>query len=345
MAGSADVLLAFADGVERTVSVKPGESILDAGIAADLPLLYQCRSGSCSSCVARLIAGETRQAGGHTTLLRSEYEARMRLLCQTQAIGSCRFELGYDSEAGAVRATKAKAFVNEVERIASNVVRLRLELADGFWVDFRPGQFFQISVPGAEAVRSYSPASTPKDLPHLDFLIRLLPGGVMSQWLTDEAKPDDVLDIEGAFGAFFLRDKVRAPHILVAGGTGLAPMLSILDGLRAQSGPKPRTVLSFGCTDPDALFGLDAIRLREQWMPTLRSRISVDRGATGSLLAGNPVDALGPDDVTHPDTVAYLCGPPRMIEAAFARLEELGVNPDNIFAEQFVPSEAAGGNP
>ncbi|WP_327753194.1 ring-hydroxylating dioxygenase ferredoxin reductase family protein [Sphingobium sp. SJ10-10] len=345
MADAADVLFAFADGVERSVSVTAGDTILDAGLAAELPLLYQCRSGSCSSCIAKLVEGETRQAAGHTTLLRSEYEAGMRLLCQTHAVGACRFEMGYDSEAGTVRATKANAFVDEVERIASNVVRLRLELAADNWVDFRPGQFFQISVPGIGAVRSYSPASTPKDLPRLEFLIRLLPGGVMSEWLTDRAKPDDVVEIEGAFGAFFLREKVRAPHILVAGGTGLAPMLSILDALREQSGRRPRMLLSFGCTDPDALFGLDAIMLREQWMPTFRSRISVDRGATGDLLGGTPVDALLPEDVSDPDTVAYLCGPPRMIEAAHARLEALGVKPENIFAEQFVPSETTGVTP
>jgi benzoate/toluate 1,2-dioxygenase reductase subunit len=342
VADAAEISFAFADGVERSVSTSPGETILDAGLAADLPLLYQCRSGSCSSCIARLVKGETTQAAGHTTLLRSEYEAGYRLLCQTQAAEPCSFELGYDSEAGAVKARKAKAFVDEVERIASNVVRLRLELADDYWVDFRPGQFFQITVPGVGAVRSYSPASTPKDLPRMEFLIRLLPGGVMSQWLTEQANPDDVIDIEGAFGAFFLREKVRAPHILVAGGTGLAPMLSILDALREQSGRRPSMLLSFGCTDPDALFGLDAISLREQWMPNFRSRVSVDRGATGNLLLGNPVEALRQEDVTDPDTVAYLCGPPRMIDAAHARLEALGVKPENIFAEQFVPSETAG---
>ncbi|MCP5379854.1 MAG: 2Fe-2S iron-sulfur cluster binding domain-containing protein [Novosphingobium sp.] len=345
MDDGAQVLFAFADGVERSVTVKSNETILDAGLAADLPLLFQCKSGSCSSCIAKLIEGETRQAAGHTTLLRSEYEAGLRLLCQCEAVGNCRLELGYDSEAGSVRATKAKAFVDEVEKIASNVVRLRLELAADNWVDFRSGQFFQLTVPGVGAIRSYSPATTPRELPMLEFLIRLLPGGVMSQWLTDQATPDDIIDIEGAFGAFFLREKVRAPHILIAGGTGLAPMLSIVDELRAQSGRKPPVLLSFGCTDPDALFGLDAIKLRQQWMPGLTARISVDNGATGDLLSGNPVDAVLAEDVSDPNTVAYLCGPSRMIDAAFARLEALGVNPDNIFAEQFVSSSETGSNP
>ncbi|MGD9810299.1 MAG: FAD-binding oxidoreductase [Sphingobium sp.] len=333
----------FADGVQRVVDAKPGELLLDAGLADKMPLLFQCRSGSCSSCVAKLVSGTSRhRAGGRSVLLQSESDAGLRLLCQTEAAGDAVFELPYDSTAGVARPVKARAFVDEVERIASNVVRLKLELAADDWVDFRPGQFFQITVPGTDVVRSYSPASTAATLPTLEFLIRLLPGGAMSAWLANHAKRDDIVQLEGAFGAFFLREKVRAPHILVAGGTGLAPMLSILDALRIQTGRKPPMVLSFGCTDPGALFGLDAINLRRQWLPTLTTRISVDREATGDLLTGTPVDALKPEDVSDPDTVAYLCGPPRMVEAAHAHLAVLGVKSDNIFSEQFVASNQTG---
>lgn len=333
----------YADGARRTLDVDAGRPILDAALAADIPLLHQCRSGSCSSCVARLVQGETRQhAGGRSALLRSEHEAGLRLLCQAEAAADCVFDLDYDSAAGAGRPRKASAFVDRVERVASNVVRLRLELAADHWVDFQPGQFFQLRIPGTDIVRSYSPASTSAALPALEFLIRLLPGGAMSQWLVESAQVDDVVEIEGAFGAFFLRDKVRAPHIFVAGGTGLAPILSMLDALRAQPGRKPPALLSFGCTDPAALFGLDEIALRRTWMPNLQARISVDRDAEGDLLLGTPVAALSQADVGHPDTIAYLCGPPPMVEAARARLEAFGVRPANILAEQFVASTASG---
>lgn len=340
---SSGVTFRFADGVERSVQVPQGGVVLDAGLAAELPLLYQCRSGSCSSCVARLVSGPSHpHSGGHSALLKTEYESGLRLLCQTEAAGDCIYELNYDSTAGSMRTSKVRAFVDEIERIASNVVRLKLELAADDWAAFRPGQFFQIRVPGTDEYRSYSPSSTPGSLPVLEFLIRLLPGGVMSQWLSSQAKPDDILELEGPFGAFFLREELRGPHILVAGGTGLAPILSILDTLKGLPGRKPRVVLSFGCTDPEALFCLDTLDLRRQWMPTLETRVSVDRGAAGGLLQGNPVDALDTGSGIDPASVAYLCGPPRMIDAARARLEALGVHPDNIFAEQFVPSSAVG---
>ena len=137
-----------------------------------------------------------------------------------------RRELGWCGDARPVR---ARAFIDTVERVAADVVRLRLELADGEWMDFRAGQYLQIRVPGAEQLRSYSVASSPDDLPNIELLVRLLPGGVMSRWLTDVAAPDDLVEVEGPFGSFFLRESVRAPQIMIAGGTGLAPMISMID--------------------------------------------------------------------------------------------------------------------
>ncbi|AGW95225.1 methane monooxygenase [Ralstonia pickettii DTP0602] len=334
-----NVALRFRDGTTRSVAVPHGESVLDAALAAGVPLIHQCRSGSCSSCTARLAEGQAgMRAGASSTLLRSEYEAGERLLCLTQPETDCTFDLNYESDAGAGRAVKLNAFVDSVEKLAPNVVRLTLELAEGESFDFKPGQFIQVHVPGTDIVRSYSPASTAADLPKIELLIRLLHDGVMSGYLENRAARDDVLELEGPYGSFFLREKVRAPHIMVAGGTGLAPILSMIDTIRNTSGRKPPVMLSFGCATPDTLFCLDDIGLREQWLPNLSTRISVDRGATGDLLSGNPVDAIREDDATHTDTVAYLCGPPAMIEAATRRLAQIGVRPENIYAEQFAPS-------
>ncbi|MNF41006.1 Methane monooxygenase component C [compost metagenome] len=334
------VTVNFSDGVSRSFNVDSGASILDAAIEAEIPLLYQCRSGSCSTCIAQLTDGDANtRAGASSTLLASEYAAGQRLLCLCQAQSDCSFEVPYGSEVGAGAAHEVNAFIDSVERIASNVMRVTLELADGEWMEFRPGQFMQIQVPGFDVVRSYSPSSTTADVPKLQFLIRLLPGGAMSSYLEEKAAQDEVLTFSGPYGAFFLREESRrAPHIFVAGGTGLAPILSMIDSLRQGSGRKPPMLLSFGCLNPEALFCLEDIELRQQWLPTLDARICVDRDPEPGMHHGNPVSALREGDVTSPDTVAYLCGPQPMIDAATKRLVELGVNPANIFAEQFVAS-------
>ncbi len=334
------ITLNFSDGVTHTFGVAPHSNILDAAIAAEMPVLYQCRSGGCSSCICNLAEGEAvTQPGASSSLLGSEYESGQRLLCVSQAKSDCTFNLGYGSEVGAGAAHEVHAFIDSVERIASNVMRVTLELAEGEWMEFFPGQFMQIVVPGLGVLRSYSPSSTQVALPKMEFLIRLLPGGAMSGFLEEQAEVDQVLTLSGPYGAFFLREEhKRAPHIFVAGGTGLAPILSMIETLRQSSGRKPPMLLSFGCAVPEALFSLDHIELCQQWLPTLEARICVDRDATEGLHLGSPVSALREGDVTSPDTVAYLCGPQPMIDAATKRLLELGVRAENIFAEQFVAS-------
>lgn len=334
------VTLRFADGATHTVLTEDGRSVLDAALQAGAPLIHQCHSGSCSSCIATLCEGSAvTQAGATTSLLSSEYAAGQRLLCVTRAQSDCVFELPYTSTAGQIAPVTAHAFVDGIERIASNVMKLTLELAEGDWLDFRPGQYLQVEIPGTETVRSYSPSSIAADLPRLELLVRLLPGGAMSSWLEGGARPDDVVKIKGPYGAFFLReDHRRAKHIFVAGGTGLAPVLSMVDGIRQWGGRKPPMLLSFGCAVPEALFCLDELELRRQWLPTLETRISVDRGAQGDVLSGSPVAALREGDVPNADTVAYLCGPQPMIDAATRRLIELGVPANRIYSEQFVAS-------
>jgi benzoate/toluate 1,2-dioxygenase reductase component len=335
------VTFVFADGIAREEVLPPDVSVLEGAIAQNVPILYQCKSGSCGTCVAQLVEGEAPARGDRaTSLLPGEQARGRRLLCSTSIRSACTFALDYPSDTGTVQARKVHAFIDKVESLAADVVRLELELAEGCWLDFKPGQFIQVTVPGTGKVRRYSMASPPGDLPRLALLIRLLPNGLMSTYVSERAAVDDVLEIEGPFGSFLLREKVRAPHIMIAGGTGLAPIMSMLDVLRTAPGSKPRVILSFGCATREGLFFCDEIERRQFWLPSLQARISIDRGEpSATVRVGNPVQAITADDVGNSDTVAYLCGPPAMIAAAHEHLCRLGVVPQNIFTEQFVASE------
>ncbi len=340
MGSACSVLLHFADGVEQRIPVESGQSVLEAALAAGAPVLNQCRSGSCGTCVAHLSEGDARmRSGAANALLPSEQAQGQRLLCLTDACADSVFEFAYDSTAGAGGPVSASAFVDAIERIAPDAVRLKLELAEGDWLDFRPGQFIELTVPGTDARRRYSMASSPADLPSLELLVRLLPSGAMSDYLRDRARVDDVITLTGPYGAFFLRDKIKAPHIMIAGGTGLAPMMSMLDAIRARPGIKPPVLLSFGCATLEGLFNIEQLELRSHWMPGLRTRISVDAGdADEGFRIGNPVGAITAEDIRDVASVAYLCGPPGMVRAARAHLEDLGLAPSAIHAEQFVAS-------
>lgn len=332
--------LKFSDGVEYNVAADVGTSILEAALAADVAILNQCQSGSCGSCVGKLTAGEANMRSDvAASLLASEREEGLRLTCVCDAASDCTIEFDYESKAGLVRPEKVSAFVDTVAWLADDVVKLELELAEGDWMDFKPGQFVQLTVPGTSAERRYSIASTPQELPRLELLVRVLPEGVMSDYLRERAKVDDVIEMKGPYGAFFWRENMRAPHLFIAGGTGLAPMMSMLDVIRQSNSKKPALMLSFGCRNASSLFHEEPLSLRAMWMPTLEHRISVDEGpAPSDVQLGNPVEAVQAADVSS-ETVAYLCGPPQMVESAYQHLEGLGVKPENIYAEQFVASE------
>lgn len=335
---SHNVVCRFSDEVEHVVQVSPDGNVLEAALSAQVPILNQCHSGTCGSCMGRLLKGDLQMPRGvATSLLKSEHDEGLRLMCVCQARADSVIAFDYPGTMSAPGL--ANAFVDAIEWLAPDVARLRLELAEGEWVDFSPGQFLRIEVPGSGQWRTYSMASTPDELPKLNFLIRCLADGVMSNYLRDQAAVDDVIKVEGAFGSFFLRDDMAAPHVMIAGGTGLAPMLSMADVIRQKSGKKPNTLLSFGCVDEASLFAVEDLELRAFWMRDLEVRISLDQGSdSGDYRVGNPVEAITVDDVCR-DTVAYVCGPPGMINAAFKHLQDIGVQPANIHAEQFVPSE------
>jgi ferredoxin-NADP reductase/ferredoxin len=334
------VTFRFEDGAESTVTVEEGEFILDAAIRQDLRLVHQCRSGSCSTCVGQIISGNVEMTRERSTsLIASEAAQGKRLLCSAYARGDAVVRLSYPSslirEAGP---QIMAAHVAELDWPAPTVAKLTIE-TDEDALDFHSGQYVRIRVPGTDEWRSYSMATLPRDLPRMDFLVRIINGGVMSEYLRERCRPGDCLEIEGPRGAFILRPS-RTLHVFVAGGTGIAPILSMIDEIRRRPGPKPPIILSFGCASDAQFFYRDEVELRQWWMPSLKVILSADRVADpkSGLITGTPVAALGNNHFADSGTVAYLCGPPPMILAARTRLVELGIRADHIYAENFLPS-------
>ena len=272
-------------------------------------------------------------------MLQSERDAGLRLTCQCTPSSDCVFEIDYDSALGEVVPEHYESNVEEIEWVSNDVVRLKLALPEDDWFDFESGQFMQVRIPGTDVWRSYSMASGVRDMPNIDLYIRILPDGVMSNYLKSEAELGDLVELEAPFGSFRLR-KSKAQHIFVAGGTGLAPFLSMFEAIRLYSGTKPPILLSFGCATDAGLFGKTELEDAAFMLPNLDCRLSVEQklDEDTEALIGNPVTAITAQDIQSEETVAYLCGPPGMIEAARNHLVELGVNADNIFAEQFVSS-------
>lgn len=333
-----NVHLKFTDGT-KTVPVPSGTTILAAANAAGVRLVSQCTIGTCGTCVGRVACGEVVMPEGRVYSLRQdEMDAGHRLLCQSHAFAESEVELDYPAamlDEYPMIVTTAK--VGAVTWLGETVVELQLKLPKSVRFSFRAGQYVRMRVPGTDEWRSYSMASGERERKKLTFTIRVLPSGAMSDYLRGGASIGDQIEVEGPIGGFGLADD-EGPTLMIAGGTGLAPMLSMLETLQTARADFPIRLV-FGCTREADLFHLDELDARRSFMRNLEVRVVVDeRMAAPDVLVGNPVSVLTPEDVAHPQTSAYLCGPPAMLQAAEERLLELGMPADRIHAEQFLPS-------
>jgi benzoate/toluate 1,2-dioxygenase reductase subunit len=272
-----------------------------------------------------------------TVLTSAEAAGGQRLLCQTLALTDAEFDMGYPSSlllANPPIFFNAK--VNRINRLSESVAEMVMKVPKTMKFRFSAGQYCRIKVPGANEWRSYSMASGEHEENKLSFLVRLLPHGAMSDYLRDKAKVGDSLELEGPLGAFVLEPSER-PHVLIAGGTGLAPLLSMIDRLRLVR-PSPPILLVFGCAQESDLFHLGELQARTSFIPSLDVRICLEKESSNAeVVVGNPVSVLRQSDFP-PGAIAYLCGPPGMITAAESALLGFGLTMDSIRSEQFLPS-------
>lgn len=333
--------LVFADAERFTIDAKPDETVLGAARRHGLALAADCESGDCQTCRANLRAGTVAYPAGLTlSLSDTDRAAGAALCCVAAPCSDLVVELPY-SRAALLPVRSAYLSVDAVEPLCDSVVALRGSLMRKARLAFYAGQYVNLTVPGTTHQRAYSMASPPEDDATLEFLVRLIDGGAMSDFLRASLQsgplPGTVIALKGPHGVFYRRESL-APLLLIAGGTGLAPMLSMLRQLAQRGASRRRITLCFGVTASGDLFGLDALAQLAERLPGLERRIAVLRPDAGWIgVHGLVTDLLEPADIAaSPD--AYLCGPPPMIAAARARLATLGQPAARIFAEEFTPS-------
>jgi NAD(P)H-flavin reductase len=248
-------------------------------------------------------------------------------------------ELPYARSALIVEKTHAM-MVSAVEMLSPTTARLRGTLPQSSAFTFHPGQYVNIHVPGSDASRSYSMASDPKSPIELEFHIRLLADGRMSNFMRRGDIVGSSVEIAGPKGVFYLRDN-HEPMVMIAGGTGLAPMVSMLHAVAGSDRAGRPIVLCFGVNQPDDLYGLGQLEGFTKLLPSLDIRVAmVEPDAAWIWHKGFVTDLVTPADITD-RTQIYLCGPPPMITAARKRVAQFGAADDAVFAEEFIPSGAA----
>lgn len=335
------VTLHYADGARRTMAVTPRQSVLDAAEAQAVPIVNECQSGICGTCIGRCTSGRY-QLGRTEGLSDLDRQEGRVLTCQMRLLSDCEIELDYPVDANAAALTVGEAVVAGIDLVSAEAAVLRLDVRplEGA-LHYQPGQFAQLQVPTTGAWRSYSYASAGAADGELQFLVRLLPTGAMSDYLRHHARSGDRLKIRGSKGTFHLRPLVR-PVIMVAGGTGLSAILAMLQQAVEEGCPHPISVC-YGVARHSDLCKLD--ELHELGARLQRGRIHVTvaepsphwPGRVG--LVTDLLDDLNTAGALHDGNVdVYACGPSPMVEAVRRWLPAHGLHQAGLFYEKFVAS-------
>lgn len=335
MTGAATIRLAPSGA---TFACRPGETILRAGLAAGLAMPYECASGGCGSCKARLLEGAVESLWPEATGLKERDRRRgdRILCCQALPQGDCVVETRRVDPTAAAPTAAAEpapeaftAAVERVERLNDAVLFLRCRRARPR--PFLPGQFMLLQIPGGQR-RAFSMANTAPEV--LEFIVKAKPGGHATGYLFERLSVGDGLRLEGPYGRACLRAPLARDILCVAGGSGLAPMLSVARGALARPGCHA-VRLFFGVNAAADLFATAELEALAAANDRLALTLAVRDGAPGAA-TGLVGDVMLAALAAAPVSDLYMAGPPGLVDALLKPAMRSGkIAPGRIFFDRF----------
>ncbi|MDN3219617.1 anthranilate 1,2-dioxygenase electron transfer component AntC [Pseudomonas nunensis] len=335
------VAFSFADGKTSFFEVKPNELLLDAALRNGVNIPLDCREGVCGTCQGRCESGQYSQDYVDDEALSKEDLAQRKMLsCQTRVQSDASFYFDFDSSlCNASGPDRLKGIVRAVEQVSPTTAILHLDAgADGQQLDFLPGQYARLQVPGTDGKRSYSFANRPNSGNQLQFLIRLLPDGLMSNYIRERSLIGDEIMLEAPLGAFYLRH-VDKPLVFVAGGTGLSAFLGMLDEIAERGGCGHPVHLYYGVRSATDLCETARIAAYAERIPGFRfTAVISDPLPDWSGKRGYITEHFDLAEFRDQDLDMYLCGPPPMVESIKQWLEQGALNRTRLYYEKFTDS-------
>ena len=334
----------------ETLDVQRDESILAAILRQGRFVKYGCKHGGCNSCRAQLVDGDCVLSDNTSfSLSDADRAAGIVLLCSTYAangavvvdVSETMDDLTEDEYRAGQQVQEHVAVVDRLDALTHDIRWLGLRLEEPGEMTFAAGQYVEVAVPGSDDEwRSYSMANPPRESNRIDLIIKVIPGGRFSSALEGRIRPGEPIRLRGPFGRFGVRLSHR-PMVMIAGGSGMAPILAMLRDLERPGNQRPVTFFYGARTDRDLFLLEELARLAERhpWFTFIPALSEPARnvgdwdGETGLV-----TDVLSRH---HPSTrgfEAYLCGPPPMIDAAIDVLVAGGCKDRHIYFDRFVPS-------
>jgi CDP-4-dehydro-6-deoxyglucose reductase len=328
----------------RAFQADASETLLAAGIRQGIGLPYGCKDGACGSCKCKLLSGSVQHGAHQAKALSAEEEAAGYVLtCCGTAQSDVVLESRQVTEAGAFPIKKMPVRVSSLTRASHDVMVLRLQLpaADAF--QYHAGQYVEFLLRDGER-RSYSMANAPHTQaagPQMELHIRHMPGGKFTDPVFSTMKEKDILRIEGPYGSFYLREDSDKPVVLLASGTGFAPIKAILEHMVHKGITRPAT-LYWGGRRPADLYQSAWIEEQLKVMPNLRyvpvvSDALPEDGWSGRT--GFVHQAVLQDQPDLSGHEVYACGAPVVVDSARRDYVAAGLPEEAFFADAFTSAK------
>ena len=332
--------------LEQEVECRSDQPILDACLRAGVWLPHACTHGTCGTCKVDVLDGDVEHNDASPfALMEFERNEGKTLTCVATPGSDVTIEADIEVEEGVVHhpVRDFTGTLAALDDIARETRRLVIDLDHE--IMFNPGQYVTIEVPETDATRTYSMATPPGEPGRIELQIRRTPGGLGTDgWIFKSLAVGDTIRLSGPYGRFFLREARTEPAILIGGGTGLAPLKSIVRHVLDTGLPQQLFLYQGARTQAD-LYDVDFFRALESDYPdqfAYRPCLSQEEwdGRHGMV-----TDAVAADFPTCRGHTAYLCGPPPMVEAALKTLMRKRLFPKDIYREDFFDAsdKATGG--
>lgn len=312
------------------------EPVLDGALKNGIMFPYGCRSGSCGTCFGKVISGDIDYPDGSPLgLMESDLASGLALFCVATAKSDLTIDVREIRSRDEIRLKTLPAQVQSLKKLAPDVMMVRLALPASQRLPFRAGQYIDFLLRNRKR-RAFSIANAPVNDEFLELHIRLVPGGEFTEMVFDKFQVKTLVRIEAPHGNFYIREESNRPLIMIAGGTGFAPIKSMIEQLRAEQDTRP-IHLYWGARTKVDLYLND---LAESWVeaasfdytPVLSDTAESDdwQGREGYV---HQIVAEDYPDLSSHDV--YIAGPPQMIVAASAQFRSQGLPQEQLFSDSF----------
>ncbi len=323
-------------GLDKEIPCEESQTILDACLRAGVWLPHACTHGTCGTCKSQIIEGEIDYGSASPfSLMDFEREERMALLCCATPRSDVAIEADIEIDPGVVfhRVVDQDATVEALQEVAIETRKLFVRLDAP--LRFTPGQYLRLYHPRESGYRNYSIANQDNPTELIELHIRRSPGGVFTDgWIFDSMRGGERIKISGPFGRFVLRPLRPEPILLIAGGTGLAPIKAIIADI-LTSMPGREFHLFQGGRTLDTLYDVELFQaLHESAIGFFYHPVLSEESVAG-FGHGMVTDAVENSFESLSGYVAYVCGPPPMVDASYKTLMRKRLFPRDIYREDF----------